>query len=128
MVHYYWPWFLLMLYPCLLLMACLLLQSYGRFFGLVYLTLVAFPLALAPWWVRLQCAGTDSWLVDIVKAMTWIVTFPINAILLGSGLLIWLLVILWRDRGLAMPSLALFALFLLLQQHAGDWLRLMIDG
>ncbi len=38
-----------------------------------------------------------------------------------------LLLAVRRDRQLILPGIALFALFLLLQQHAGDWLRLLIN-
>lgn len=115
---------MLLVYPVLFIMTYFLLQAYNKLIGNIYLILVALPLTLAPFWVKMQCSTVPSGvLADLAQSLVLIVTLPPTmALFWGIVLFIWLVLSCRNNNQLIVSGGALFAEFLLLIQHSGDWL------
>lgn len=129
LAHYHWPEGSFIAYGIIFFLGSLLLSAYSRWFGFFYVILVLFPLNLGAWVVKELCARQAINLVsDLVQAITFLVTFPLTAVVFGVVFLIYLIYASWRNITLVWSSVALFSLFLLFFQHAMlDWFRFFME-
>lgn len=129
LVHASWSWWALVSYPSLVVLASFLLQAYNKVLSSLYFLLILLPLSLFSWLVKAQCMQKGPLLLDdLLQSVTLFITFPPIAVILGCLLLVWFGFAIRRDRTKIWSAIALFGLFLLLQQHAFDWLPFILEA